>query len=232
MDFRCSRPLAAIPAIVVAGALMPTISPARRDARRARHGRDHPRTADHAVQFVSFLAAYRHPGILPPMLAGTLGGLFATVHLCAVLSVDRSRRPVHRTIARQQAVQWCAHRHRRRCGRRHPQPRDLVRPSRLVPLRDAMSQVWSLVRSAVSDDRRCLSTRPLARRHGGDLPVQGRHDRHASRLLGRRDRPLSLGGDLMKRRGPCALHLFIALLAFTGVARARKWSDASGSVEP
>jgi chromate transporter len=30
------------------------------------------------VQFVGFLAAYRHPGMLPPMLAGTLGGLFAT----------------------------------------------------------------------------------------------------------------------------------------------------------
>src|SRR5437588_3905338 len=30
------------------------------------------------VQFVGFLAAFRHPGPLPPMLAGTLGGLFAT----------------------------------------------------------------------------------------------------------------------------------------------------------
>jgi chromate transporter len=30
------------------------------------------------VQFVGFLAAFRHPGSLPPMLAGTLGGLFAT----------------------------------------------------------------------------------------------------------------------------------------------------------
>jgi len=30
------------------------------------------------VQFVGFLAAYRDPGILPPMLAGTLGGLLAT----------------------------------------------------------------------------------------------------------------------------------------------------------
>ncbi|GAC1335363.1 MAG: chromate efflux transporter [Beijerinckiaceae bacterium] len=30
------------------------------------------------VQFVGFLAAYRHPGALPPMLAGTLGGLLAT----------------------------------------------------------------------------------------------------------------------------------------------------------
>jgi chromate transporter len=30
------------------------------------------------VQFVGFLAAFRHPGSLPPMLAGTLGGLLAT----------------------------------------------------------------------------------------------------------------------------------------------------------
>jgi chromate transporter len=30
------------------------------------------------VQFVGFLAAYRAPGVLPPMLAGALGGLLAT----------------------------------------------------------------------------------------------------------------------------------------------------------
>jgi chromate transporter len=30
------------------------------------------------VQFVGFMAAYRHPGALPPMLAATLGGLLAT----------------------------------------------------------------------------------------------------------------------------------------------------------
>ena len=30
------------------------------------------------VQFVGFLAAFRHPGSLPPMVAGTLGGLLAT----------------------------------------------------------------------------------------------------------------------------------------------------------
>jgi chromate transporter len=30
------------------------------------------------VQFVGFMAAYRDPGTLPPMLAGTLGGLLAT----------------------------------------------------------------------------------------------------------------------------------------------------------
>lgn len=30
------------------------------------------------VQFVGFMAAFRHPGSLPPILAGTLGGLLAT----------------------------------------------------------------------------------------------------------------------------------------------------------
>jgi chromate transporter len=30
------------------------------------------------LQFVGFMAAYRHPGVLSPMLAGTLGGLLAT----------------------------------------------------------------------------------------------------------------------------------------------------------
>jgi chromate transporter len=30
------------------------------------------------LQFVGFIAAYRHPGVLSPMLAGTLGGLLAT----------------------------------------------------------------------------------------------------------------------------------------------------------
>ena len=30
------------------------------------------------LQFVGFLAAYRDPGALPPLLAGTLGGLLAT----------------------------------------------------------------------------------------------------------------------------------------------------------
>jgi chromate transporter len=30
------------------------------------------------VQFVGFMAAYRDPGTLPPLLAGTLGGLLAT----------------------------------------------------------------------------------------------------------------------------------------------------------
>ncbi|MDB5681858.1 MAG: chromate transporter [Sphingomonas bacterium] len=30
------------------------------------------------LQFVGFLGAYRHPGLLPPLLAGSLGGLLAT----------------------------------------------------------------------------------------------------------------------------------------------------------
>src|SRR5271155_360426 len=36
-------------------------------------------TVHHASQFVGFMAAYRDSGALPPMLAGTLGGLITTL---------------------------------------------------------------------------------------------------------------------------------------------------------
>ena len=51
----------------------------RRDARRPRHGRDDARPADHgdAVRRLHG-APSAIPGTLPPMLAGTLGGLLTT----------------------------------------------------------------------------------------------------------------------------------------------------------
>ena len=51
---------------------------ARRDARRARHGGDDAGPLIMVVQFVGFLAAFRAPGALAPMLAGVLGGLLTT----------------------------------------------------------------------------------------------------------------------------------------------------------
>ena len=47
------------------------------------------------VQFVGFLAAYRHPGMLPPMLAGTLGGCWrpgapSCRAFCGLVSARRS----------------------------------------------------------------------------------------------------------------------------------------------
>ena len=101
------------------------------------------------MQFVGFMAAYRDPGALPPMLAGTLGGLLATwVHLRAVLPVDRPRRAVHRAAARQQAAERRARRHHRGGGRRHPQPRDLVRAAHLVSRDRAGPRLRALVRCA------------------------------------------------------------------------------------
>ena len=107
---------------------------ARRDAGRARHGRDHPRAADHGG------AVRRLPRGLPPPRDFAADArrdagrpVRDVVHVCAVLSVDRAWCPVHREIARQQAAQRRTRRHHRRRGRRDPQPRDLVCPSHLVP---------------------------------------------------------------------------------------------------
>jgi Chromate transporter len=58
------------------------------------------------LQFVGFMAAYREPGSLAPILAGTLGGLLATLgHVHPVLSLDLSRRTVRREAARQRGPQ-------------------------------------------------------------------------------------------------------------------------------
>ncbi len=55
------------------------------------------------LQFVGFMAAYRDPGGLPPMLAATLGGLLATwVTFRTVFPLDLSGRAFHRDDARQQ----------------------------------------------------------------------------------------------------------------------------------
>ena len=68
------------------------------------------------LQFVGFMAAYRDPGGLSPLLAGTLGGAARDLgHLRAVLPVDLPRRSLRREAARQPGAR------RRRC-RRSPPP--------------------------------------------------------------------------------------------------------------
>ena len=80
------------------------------------------------LQFVGFMAAYRDPGTLSPMLAATLGGLLATwVTLHALLPLDLPRRALHRDPARQQGTRRRADGDHRRRGRRDPQSVDLVR---------------------------------------------------------------------------------------------------------
>ncbi len=55
-----------------------SLAAARRDAGRPRHGGDDARPLIMVVQFVGFLAGYRTPGRLPPLMAGTLAGLLVT----------------------------------------------------------------------------------------------------------------------------------------------------------
>ena len=86
------------------------------------------------LQFVGFMAAYRDPGALSPMLAGTLGGLlttwvtFAPCFLWIFLGA-----PFIETLREQQGAGRGAVGDHRRGGRRHPQPGDLVRDPHRVP---------------------------------------------------------------------------------------------------
>ena len=122
------------------------------------------------TQFVGFLALWRDPGSLPPLVAATLGGLRA------VLPVDLRRRPVRRSAARQQGAGGGPGRDHRGGGRRDPEPRGLVRPAR--PVRHAFADPHRRCHAAGA---RALDRRSAVPgdRHGGchrHLPVQGRHD--------------------------------------------------------
>jgi len=81
------------------------------------------------LQFVGYMAAYRDPGALSPMLAGTLGGLLADMgHFYSMLPLDIPRRAVHRGDPRQQRPRVGAVRHHGRSRRRGAQSCGLVSP--------------------------------------------------------------------------------------------------------
>ena len=85
------------------------------------------------VQFVGFMGAFRDPGTLHPLVAGTLGGLLTTwVTFVPCFLVDLPRRAVRRGAARQPGARRRARGDHRRGGRRGPQPRRLVRAARAV----------------------------------------------------------------------------------------------------
>ena len=145
------------------------------------------------LQFVGFMAAFRDPGG-----AAAAAGRHARRparhlgDLRAVLPLDLPRRALHRAPARQHARWRRAVGHHRGGRRRHPEPRGLVRAahavratvraSRLRPDRFDVPVLASLD-----------SLGPAARRgrNRGDVPLQGRHDPDARRMLGGRAAVLS-----------------------------------------
>ena len=86
------------------------------------------------LQFVGFMAAFRDPGILPPMLAGTLGGLIATwvTFMPCFLWIFLGGPFIEPLRANKALTGALARHHRRRC-RCHPELLDLVRHSHRVP---------------------------------------------------------------------------------------------------
>src|SRR4051812_28057195 len=190
------------------------LAEARRDARRARHGRDDARPPYHgrAVRRL-------HGGLSRPRLAAAIAGRNLgwaardLDHLRAVFFVDRPRRPLHRAIARKQAIIWRACRYHRRGGRGHPQPGDLVRAAYLVPRNGAGRGLGFRLRDAGAGEPQPLGADPFAGSTGRDVPLQGRHGTSPRRLLARRGHAVSG----RSRRAVTIRRAATVLLLLTGV---------------
>ena len=87
------------------------------------------------LQFVGFLAAFREPGGLPPLLAGTLGGLLGHLgDVRALLPVDLPRSALYRNHSRESFAERRALGHYGGGRRRDPQSGDMVcHPHHLWP---------------------------------------------------------------------------------------------------
>ena len=151
------------------------------------------------LQFVGFMAAFRDPGTLSPMVAATLGGLLATwVTFTPCFLWIFLGAPVHRNPARQQGARRCADRDHRRGRRRDPQPVDLVRAAYAVPGDHAGAVARAVVRYAGVFQHRCCGVRAGGGRRNRDLPLQHRHALGAGGLV-RGGRGAAVGGRGLER---------------------------------
>ena len=152
------------------------------------------------LQFVGFMGAYRDPGSLSPLSAGTLGGLLATwvtfvpcflfIFLGApFIEVLRGNEALHGALSAITAAV---------VGRR-AEPRRYGSPSTLF---SAKLGRWrasgSRFDAPVLGKRRPLGAAPLGGGRARDVPVQGRHDPNARGVLRGWDCPLRCGGNLMR----------------------------------
>ena len=146
------------------------------------------------LQFVGFLAAYRAPGTLPPLLAGTLGGLLATwVTFVPCFLWIFLGAPFIERLRGNRAVAGALSSRDRGGGRRRPEPGDLVRhPHHLSP-HDAGRRRAAAVRSAGLVECRSMGTGAVVGSDRCDVPLQRRRDRHPARLGGYRNGPVSGG---------------------------------------
>ena len=146
------------------------------------------------LQFVGFMAAFRDPGTLSPMLAGTLGGLLATwVTFTPCFLWIFLGAPFIETAARQQGPRRRARRHHRSRGRRDPQSLDLVRAAYGVPGNLADTIARAVVRHAGMVERRCSGAGSGDRRRHRDLPLQHGYADGAGGFV-RRGRAAAAGG--------------------------------------
>ena len=139
------------------------------------------------LQFVGFMAAYRDPGSLSPMLAGTLGGLLATwVTFTPCFLWIFLGAPFIEVLRGNRALQRRALRHHRRGRRRRAQSRDLVRDPHDLS-RDRAGRAFPFSFDAPSArERRPWCVGALDRRRHRHLSVQGRHDPDARGCCARR----------------------------------------------
>jgi protein gp37 len=151
------------------------------------------------LQFVGFMAAYRDPGVLSPMLAGTLGGLLATwVTFIPCFLWIFPGGAVRRGSARQQGCRRRAFNHHGGSGGRGPQSRDLVCAAHDLSRCPAGARLRRLVRHAGTGERRSLGAGALDRGGRRNLPFQGGNDHDAHGELPGRDRTAPRRGCCMK----------------------------------
>ena len=115
------------------------------------------------LQFVGFMAAFRDPGSLSPMLAGTLGGLLATwvTFIPCFLWIFLGA-PFIETLRGNKALAGALVGHHRRGRRRDPQPRDLVRDPHRFPRGPAGSGLRLRLRCPGADPASILGLRAVA----------------------------------------------------------------------
>ena len=149
------------------------------------------------LQFVGFMAAFRDPGTLSPMLAGTLGGLLATwVTFAPCFLWIFLGAPFIETLRGNK---------RASPARSAPSPRpwsasssicDLVRTAYGVPADLAGSLVRAVIRHAGVVERRCCRAGLGGGGGDRDLPLQRGNADGAGGLMRRRRAVAAGGGDL------------------------------------